>query len=58
MGVNGQRHVPTALYPQGKDTQYPLDSRLGGPQSRSGHNVGDADAIGLVVPEIHNWFFI
>jgi hypothetical protein len=26
-----------ALYPQGKDIQYPLDRRLGGPQSWSGH---------------------
>jgi hypothetical protein len=25
------------LYPQGKKPWYPLDSRLGGPQSRSGH---------------------
>jgi hypothetical protein len=26
-----------ALYPRGKDPRYPLDRRLGGPQSRSGH---------------------
>jgi hypothetical protein len=26
------------LYPQGKSPWYPLDSRLGGPQSRSGHS--------------------
>jgi hypothetical protein len=25
------------LYPQGKSPWYPLDRRLGGPQSRSGH---------------------
>jgi hypothetical protein len=25
------------LYPQGKTPQYPLDGRLGGPQSWSGH---------------------
>jgi hypothetical protein len=30
MEVSGQ------LYPQGKSGQYPLDRRLGGPQSRSG----------------------
>jgi hypothetical protein len=24
------------LYPQGKSSQYPLDRRLGGPQSQSG----------------------
>jgi hypothetical protein len=37
MGVSGMRHAPTALYPGGKDPQYPLYRRLGGPQSRSGH---------------------
>jgi hypothetical protein len=37
MGVSSQRHALAALYPQGKDPQYPLDRRLGGPQSRSGH---------------------
>jgi hypothetical protein len=37
MGVSGQRHAPAALYPRGKDPWYPLDRRLGGPQSRSGH---------------------
>jgi hypothetical protein len=28
--------IPRPLYPQGKSPQYPLDMRLGGPQSRSG----------------------
>jgi len=28
--------VPGALYPQGKNPPYPLVTRLGGPQSRSG----------------------
>jgi hypothetical protein len=28
--------MPQPLYPQGKIPSYPLDSRLGGPQSRSG----------------------
>jgi hypothetical protein len=36
MGVSGQRHAPAALYPRGKNPRYPLDRRLGGPQSRSG----------------------
>jgi hypothetical protein len=36
-GVNGQRHAPAALYPRGKNPRYPLDRRLGGPQSWSGH---------------------
>jgi hypothetical protein len=35
-GVSGQRHAPAALYPWGKDPQYPFDRRLGGPQSWSG----------------------
>ena len=34
MGVGGQHHAPAAL-PPGK-TQYPLYSRLGGPQGRTG----------------------
>jgi hypothetical protein len=37
MGVSGQHHALAALYPQGKNPQYRLDRRLGGPQSRSGH---------------------
>jgi hypothetical protein len=28
--------TPGPLYPQGKSPSYPLDRRLGGPQSRSG----------------------
>jgi hypothetical protein len=28
--------MPPLLYPQGKSPRYPLDRRLGGPQSRSG----------------------
>jgi hypothetical protein len=36
MGVSGQRHALAALYPREKDPRYPLDRRLGGPQSRSG----------------------
>jgi hypothetical protein len=34
MGLSGQRHAPAALYPRGKDPRYPLDRKLGGPQSR------------------------
>jgi hypothetical protein len=30
------RFTPRQLYPPGKSPQYPLDRRLGGPQSRSG----------------------
>jgi hypothetical protein len=36
-GVSGQGHAPAALYPWRKDPRYPLDRKLGGPQSRSGH---------------------
>jgi hypothetical protein len=35
MEVSGQLHAPAAL-PPGKRPWYPLDRRLGGPQSRSG----------------------
>jgi hypothetical protein len=35
MEVSGQLHVPAALL-RGKRPWYPLDRRLGGPQSRSG----------------------
>jgi hypothetical protein len=35
-GVSGQRDAPAALYRRGKDLRYPLDRRLGRPQSRSG----------------------
>jgi hypothetical protein len=35
MELSGQLHVPAVL-PQGKSPWYPLDRRLGGPQSRSG----------------------
>jgi hypothetical protein len=36
MEVSGQLHAPAAL-PQGNSPWYPLDKRLDGPQSRSGH---------------------
>jgi len=36
MEVSGQLH-DWPLYPQGKSPCYPLDRRLGGPQSQSGH---------------------
>jgi hypothetical protein len=35
MEVSGHIHTPAAI-PQGKSPWYPLDRRLGGPQSRSG----------------------
>jgi hypothetical protein len=33
------RFTSRSLYPRGKSPRYPLDRRLGGPQSRSGHDV-------------------
>jgi hypothetical protein len=38
MEVGGQIHAPAALLP-GKEPPYPLEIRMGGPQSRSGHCV-------------------
>jgi hypothetical protein len=35
MEVSGQLHTP-AHFPPGKSPRYPLDRRLGGPQSRPG----------------------
>jgi hypothetical protein len=35
VGVSGQLHASAALI-SGKEPLYPLDRRLGGPQSRSG----------------------
>jgi hypothetical protein len=36
MQVSGQLHAPAALF-SAKEPRYPLDRRLGGPQSRSEH---------------------
>jgi hypothetical protein len=36
MEVSGQLHAPAAL-PPGKEPLVPIDRRLGGPESRSGH---------------------
>jgi hypothetical protein len=40
MELSRQLHVPTALPPE-KDPRYPLDRRLGGPQSLSGRRGED-----------------
>jgi hypothetical protein len=32
----GQLHAPATLHPEKNNLRYPLDRRLGGPQSRSG----------------------
>jgi hypothetical protein len=39
MGVSGRRHAPATLYPREMDPRYPLDRKLGGPQSWSGTEV-------------------
>jgi hypothetical protein len=36
--------MPQPLYPQGKSPWYPLDRRLGGPQSRSGHGIEEKNS--------------
>jgi hypothetical protein len=38
------RFTPRPLYPQGKSPWYPLDRRLGGLQSRSGHGVEEKNS--------------
>jgi hypothetical protein len=43
MEVSGQLHAPAALL-QVKSPWYPLDRRLGGPQSRSGRGVEEKDS--------------
>jgi hypothetical protein len=41
MGLSSQYHALATFYPWEKYPQYPLDRRLGGPQSQSGHrNLG------------------
>jgi hypothetical protein len=39
--VSDQLHVPAALPARKESPWYPLDRRLGGPQSRSGHSGGE-----------------
>jgi hypothetical protein len=46
-GVSNHRHAPAALYPRGKDPRYPLDKRLGGPQSWSGHGLDGKSSLPL-----------
>jgi hypothetical protein len=47
MGMSGQHHARSALYPRGNDPWYPLYRRLGVPQSRS-----------LPLLEIGNFFIL
>jgi hypothetical protein len=49
MEVSGQLHAPAALA-QGKNPGYPLNTRLGGPQSRSGR--GDEEKNSQPLPGI------
>jgi hypothetical protein len=48
MQVSGQLHDPAAL-PQGKSAWYPLDRRLGEPQSHSGRG-GDLGLFATICP--------
>jgi hypothetical protein len=43
MEVSGQLHTPAAL-PPGQEARYPLDKRLGGPQSRSRRGGGEKNS--------------
>jgi hypothetical protein len=43
MDVSGQLHA-MAILPQGKCPWYPLDMRLGGPQSWFGHGVEEKNS--------------
>jgi hypothetical protein len=54
MEVSGQLHAPAAL-PPGKSPWYPLDRRLGGPQSRSGR--GGEEKNFLLPPGTEPFFF-
>jgi hypothetical protein len=45
--------TPRPLYPPGKSSWYPLDRRLGGPQSRSGH--GGKDKNSQPLRESNRW---
>jgi hypothetical protein len=51
MEVSGQLHAPAAL-PQGESPWYPLDRRLGGPQSRCGEEKNSQSLQGLDPPVI------
>jgi hypothetical protein len=44
--------TPWPLYPQGKSPCYPLDRRLGGPQSRSGRG-GEENITKLSIVTLH-----
>jgi hypothetical protein len=44
MEISGEHHVPATLLP-GKSLRYPLDMRLGGPQSRSGRYGGEKKSL-------------
>jgi hypothetical protein len=53
MEVSGQPHASAALSP-GKESRYPLYSRLCWPQSRSGRG-GEEKIPSLRLPEIEPW---
>jgi len=55
--VNGQ-FSPWLLYPCGKSSQYPLDRRLGGPQSLSGHGTDEQNSfLALEDNRFISWYY-
>jgi hypothetical protein len=44
--------TPRLLYPRGKSIRYPLDKRLGGPQSRSGRHGAEKSLTPAIQPVI------
>jgi hypothetical protein len=56
MEVSGQLHTPAAL-PPGEEPLFPLDRRLGGPQSRSGHG-GEENSQIYTKKYIHIYIYI
>jgi hypothetical protein len=46
--------TPRLLYPRGKSPQWPLERRLGGPQSRSGRGGEEKHSQPLPRIELHN----
>jgi hypothetical protein len=54
MEVSGHLHA-LLLYPQGKSFWNPLDRRLGGPQSWSGHGVKQKNSQPLLEIEPHHF---
>jgi hypothetical protein len=46
--MSGQLHAPATL-PPGKEPWYPLDRKLGGPQSCSGHGGEEETSLQIII---------